>query len=510
MEVVSEKTPSNSKKLFDRIVNEHNGIAPTIVQTDCGTEFKGEFLSHVQSKGSISINSAPRHPQSQGSLENQNAQLKKSITYLTNSNDDNYESNVQTAVNGLNNRNHSVNKLTPVEVMKICMPLNEKWFNIHGLRLTTEDLAKAVNMVDAIAKRRSKRNETDRRKIEKAKRLESQINVNDEVWVRLTKAKPGVIGQSNWREKYKAVLKERKLNGHVKLQFISDRGGPRGEKYMDYSKGVYRLSNLQKVFESTSSSENQRTDNNTEETMQINTNHASKPINIEPGNEILDSTGESDANYINLDKSLESSTIVPQYELLQGISNNDVTSKRKKRRRSMLHTTSETHGVTDAICHRSSSDSFHQISTLNDHSLQITDRVEIENCDERRISENQNDHSNGNTDARLTEQSMITDTNTQIANVHSFSYESDATNDVAAIHNQSNNSLDAVQLNPPGNENKYRSIQWKKQANAISDNTSTQANNSQHNRKRSRRGLIKYVGKGSMSRQFALIIRNRE
>jgi transposase InsO family protein len=52
---------------------------PHILQADNGTEFKGAFLILLQSHGIKIINGRPRHPQSQGTIEQANGVLKEKI-----------------------------------------------------------------------------------------------------------------------------------------------------------------------------------------------------------------------------------------------------------------------------------------------------------------------------------------------------------------------------------------------------------------------------------------------
>lgn len=77
-----KKTAHHVRQAVEEIIFEH-GCTETI-QTDNGTEFKGEFKELMKKHKIKVVHGRPYHPESQGKVERNNALIKKKLRYLVN------------------------------------------------------------------------------------------------------------------------------------------------------------------------------------------------------------------------------------------------------------------------------------------------------------------------------------------------------------------------------------------------------------------------------------------
>ena len=90
---------------------------PKILQSDNGTEFKGALTILLRQHGIQVINGRPRHPQSQGMVENANHILKDKISaWRSDHQSSSWVSSLPEVIAGMNSQRSSVTGRTPYEI----------------------------------------------------------------------------------------------------------------------------------------------------------------------------------------------------------------------------------------------------------------------------------------------------------------------------------------------------------------------------------------------------------
>ena len=92
---------------------------PSIFHSDNGTEFKGRVIQLLEAYGLKVVHGRPKHPKSQGLIENCNKYIKKylALNLLINVDSSKTVSSIlEDIVRGYNNRKHSVTQFTPNEL----------------------------------------------------------------------------------------------------------------------------------------------------------------------------------------------------------------------------------------------------------------------------------------------------------------------------------------------------------------------------------------------------------
>ena len=91
---------------------------PKILQSDNGTEFKGPLKILLQQYGILVINGRPRHPQSQGMVEQANGVLKEKIaTWRSDHQTSSWVSSLPDVIAGMNSQRSSVTGKSAYEIV---------------------------------------------------------------------------------------------------------------------------------------------------------------------------------------------------------------------------------------------------------------------------------------------------------------------------------------------------------------------------------------------------------
>ena len=240
--VIKKRDAPTMATFYQEIVDEV-GVAPNIVHVDQGSENKGELKDTVIQSGAKYVTSAVRHPQSNGAVERPNGILKPNISRtLTENPSMTYEGATSLVTTCHNSRCNTVTKFKPVDLFNIGLRAHPEYFRLNQVNLTSVMLAETVNAISNVKLNKSKRSEMDRKRREKKAPSEKSIVVGDEVWVKMKNPK-GV----NQQGKYRGRILERLSNGRVVVEFISDMGGPKGEKPCIRSPYTYLLSEVARV-----------------------------------------------------------------------------------------------------------------------------------------------------------------------------------------------------------------------------------------------------------------------
>ena len=162
---------ANTAATFLKNIIEEVGFAPTIVHTDNGGEFYGEFDQAVIESGAKHIWSTPYHPQSNGGVERFNGILKGGIDSLMATRPSlSYRNAMPEALVLYNNRHSTVCKRTHNEIWDIGLLFNKTFYERERASISTERIQNGLAARSSILELKAKKSAVDRRKRESCSR----------------------------------------------------------------------------------------------------------------------------------------------------------------------------------------------------------------------------------------------------------------------------------------------------------------------------------------------------